>query len=49
MQVQAPEGFATDVISLFAPIRRRKLIIGHQVVKADWIKLTATKPVNRNQ
>jgi len=39
----------TGAGSLFAPSQRRKLIIGHQFVNADWIKLTATNPVNKNQ
>jgi hypothetical protein len=27
----------------------KKTIIGHQSVKADWMRFNATNPVNRNQ
>ena len=30
------------------PILRRKVIIGHQLVNADWTRFNATKPVNQN-
>ena len=30
------------------PILRRKVIIGHQLVNADWTRFNATNPVNQN-
>jgi hypothetical protein len=43
--------FAMDIAEsyTFTPALRRKVIIGHQFVKADWNRFKPTKAVNRNQ
>jgi hypothetical protein len=39
----------TARLSSFAPDQRSNVIIGHQFVNADWIRLSDTKPASQNQ
>jgi hypothetical protein len=52
LKTEVDRDLANDNIAksyAFTPALRRKVIIGHQFVKADWKRFNPTKAVNRNQ